>query len=160
MTDMKRAENILKSDSFIEAIRCIEQAEADRIYCRHGLAHLMDVARIGRMIACEKEIDLKIDVIYAAALTHDLGRALEYSEGTHDQGSVIMAQKILPECGYNDAEIAMIVLAVAAHRMESSGMPLAELLYEADKKSRLCFLCDAADTCKWPDEKKNDILVY
>lgn len=176
MIGLVRADNILKNDDFKQAVRLIEQAEADRIYCRHGLAHLLDVARIGALLLHEKAADmpelvkeLDIDMIYAAALVHDLGRAMEYADGTlHDKGSVIYAQKILPECGFDEGEVADIVMAVSHHRNEpaqqagaySRGQLLCEILYVADKKSRPCFACDAADTCKWPDEKKNARLLY
>lgn len=156
MADLARADKIVKHALFNEAIHLISHEEKDRVYCRHGLPHLMDVARIGCLLIVERELGIKADVMYAAALVHDLGRAMEYKDGTpHDQGSVIYAQTILPECGYKDNEVAQIVMAVAAHRIENSGMPLAEVLYEADKKSRLCFACEARDTCKWTEEKMN-----
>lgn len=161
MTDLTRADTIMKNEKFIKAIRLIREYEKDRIYCRHGIEHLLDVARAGFIIAYEKGCDLKADVIYAAALMHDLGRAMEYEDGTpHDQGSVLFASEILPECGYTDKETAQIVMAVAAHRLENSGMPLAEVLHEADKKTRLCFMCDARKTCKWPQDRMNMELRY
>ena len=161
MRDLRRADNIMKNELFISAVRSIKEHEADRIYCCHGVEHLLDVARVGWRIAYERGYDLKEDIIYAAALVHDIGRAMEYEDGTqHDQGSVIYASKILPECGYNEEETAQIVMAVAAHRMENSGMPLSEVLYEADKKTRLCFMCEARKTCKWPQDMKNMELIY
>ena len=156
MADLLRADRIVNHPSFKEAMDTISRMEEDRIYCRHGLEHLMDVARSGCILIEEEGLDIKADIMYGTALVHDLGRAMEYTQGTpHDQGSVIYAQKILPECGYSDNETAQIVMAVAAHRIENSGMPLGDILYEADKKSRLCFACEARDTCKWPEEKMN-----
>ena len=161
MADLTRADRIMKHEKFLRAVRLINESEKDRIYCRHGVEHLLDVARAGAMIADERDYDLETDIIYAAALMHDIGRAKDYEDGTpHDQGSVMLAGEILPECGYNDDEVAQIVMAVAAHRMENIGMPLAEVLYEADKKTRLCFMCDAKKTCKWPRDKMNMELVY
>lgn len=164
MADLQRADNIMKNAEFMKVVRQIEEAETDRVYCRHGLAHLMDVARIGAVIVREKDLDIRMDMIYAAALVHDLGRAAEYADGTpHAQGSVILARRILPECGYSDSEVSEIVRAVSAHSLDGnqrSDLPLADVLFEADKKSRLCFMCDAAGTCKWSDEKKNMELQY
>ena len=176
MTISGRVDNILKNEDFKQAVRLIEQTEADRIYCRHGLAHLLDVARIGALLMYEKAADMPdlrqdvcIDIVYAAALVHDLGRAMEYEDGTpHDRGSVIYARKILPECGFDQDEVSDIVHAVSFHRTEpesnepagSRARILRDILYTADKKSRLCFTCGAAETCKWSDEKKNKGILY
>ena len=37
---------------------------------------------------------------------------------------------------------------------------LSQLLYEADKKSRLCFLCPAEKECYWDLSKKNMTIQY
>ena len=62
--------------------------------------------------------------------------------------------------GYGE-EIEEICLAIAGHRGEAdgAGSKLAQILKKADKLSRPCYACDARDTCKWPDEKKNLSVV-
>lgn len=43
---MKKIELILKNPLFIDAIKKIDNYEKDRKFCKHGLSHLLDVARI------------------------------------------------------------------------------------------------------------------
>ncbi len=156
MPELSKASKIIEHELFIKTLSIIEEQEKDRIYCRHDMAHFLDVARAGMIFILERDYDIPADVMYGAALTHDLGRAREYTDGTpHDQAGVEIAQRILPDCGYKDAEVAEIIMAIAAHRIKDSGMKLAEVLYEADKRTRPCFACPAADTCNWPEEKKN-----
>ena len=162
MEDLLRAGRIVKDPAFKQAVRVIEEAEKERVYCRHGLEHLMDVARIGCIMILENGADIDKDIMYAAALIHDLGRADEYTDGTpHHEAGARYARQILPGCGFSEEETEEIAAAVDSHRGdESSGEisdsgTLAHILYAADKKSRLCFACGARDTCKWPEEKMN-----
>ena len=162
MGSMERAERIRANGLFARELAKIEELEKDRIYCRHGMGHLLDVARIGRIFILEEEADIPCDVMYAAALLHDIGRAEEYESGTpHDEASVRIARKVLEESGYGGEEIEEICLAIAGHRGEAdgAGSKLAQILKKADKLSRPCYACDARDTCKWPDEKKNLSVV-
>ena len=162
MGSMERVERIRANGLFARELAKIEELEKDRIYCRHGMGHLLDVARIGRIFILEEEADIPGDVMYAAALLHDIGRAEEYENGTpHDEASVRIARKVLEESGYGCEEIEEICLAIAGHRGEAdgAGSKLAQILKKADKLSRPCYACDARDTCKWPDEKKNLSVV-
>ena len=89
---------------------------------------------------------------------HDIGRHLQYLEGIpHEQGSASLAQTILMDCGYSPAEREKIVSAILRHRLPETGSQndLAGLLYRADKASRLCMFCGAAEACNWSQEKKN-----
>ncbi len=43
-------------------------------YCRHGLEHLLDVARISYIQVLEDGLDYDENVLYAAALLHDIGK--------------------------------------------------------------------------------------
>ena len=53
--------------------------------------------------------------------------------------------------------IEKIVSAILRHRLPETGSQndLAGLLYRADKASRLCMFCGAAEACNWSQEKKN-----
>ena len=165
---LSRVENIRAHRLFREALADIEVLEKDRIYCRHGLEHLLDVARIGSIFVLEEGLGIPADVIYAAALLHDLGRAEEYRSGEpHDEAGARIAAEILEDTDYTDEEKKMILAAVSEHRnktasggeeggAESEGeLPLADVIRMADRLSRQCWACEAADTCKWPEEKKN-----
>lgn len=138
---------------FTEALAKIRQKEESRIYCRHDLEHLLAVARLGYIINLEENLNIEPTLIYTAALLHDLGKSKD--GGDHAQKSAEIAQFILPQCGFSEAEIRQIIPAIASHRQLTSQCDLAYLLYQADKKSRSCFLCPANDSCNWSDEKKN-----
>ena len=133
--------------------------EENRLFCKHGLTHLMDVARLMYIYNLEDNALIPKDIIYATALLHDLGRVKEYEEGiSHDEGSVMLAKLILPECGYDKEEVDDICEAILHHRSNSWGElrdTLSMYLKAADKKSRPCFTCEAKNECNWPIDKRN-----
>lgn len=147
--------------------------EQDRIYCRHGIDHLLAVARIGYIDILEKHLDIGRDIMYGAALLHDLGRVAQYhGNGGHHIESAKLAGQILADCGYGADEIAIIKGAIINHRQDNADAAgksvekqvtqqelLSQLLYNADKKSRNCFICDAYEECNWDENKKNRGIV-
>ncbi len=140
---------------YIEAIRVLEQ---DRIFCRHDPAHFLDVARLAQLENLEQHRQIEKEWIYAAALLHDIGRHLEYTEGIpHDQASAALAPDILQDCGFSSVESQRIVEAIRLHRTPETAVrsDLAGLIYRADKKSRMCLFCSAEPQCDWSHEKKN-----
>lgn len=158
---LTRAERILHHRLFAQEYDRLRRMEQGRAYCGHDLSHFLDVARVCWIRVLEQGLPLSKDVVYAAGLLHDIGKGLQYEFGTpHHEASADLAAKILPDCGYDAAETALILEAIRAHRQKSTGSsPLVELLYAADKQVRLCFCCDAAEGCNWPDEKKNTAIV-
>ena len=85
---MDRIDKILKHDLFIENLKKNQAAEADRRFCRHDMAHFLDVARIGTIINLEENLGISKEVIYGAALLHDIGKHRQYGEGIpHEQAS-------------------------------------------------------------------------
>lgn len=161
-SDMKRVEAILADEQFQYGLERINILEQDRVFCCHGLEHLLDVARIAWIMVLEQQLPLQKDIVYGAALLHDLGRYRQYEEHIpHHQASVALAQELLPKAGYQDAETALIVDAIGQHGTEpqSQGL-LARILYDADKLSRNCFRCKAQAACKWPLEKRNKTVSY
>lgn len=99
----------------------MDRLEADRRFCRHGMQHLIDTARLAYLFALESSADLPKDVIYAAALLHDIGRAEQYRNGTpHDVAGCAAAEPILAECGFAEEERDMILTAIGSHRKEKS----------------------------------------
>lgn len=153
---MERVNSILRHPVFSEHLARLETLEQARIFCRHGLPHLLDVARMMWIAALERQLPLSREVVYAAALLHDLGRVEQIEAGTpHHQASAQLAARILPDAGFGEEEIALIQAAIASHRSDGGENRLGQLLYWADKKSRACWMCPAKDECNWPDEKKN-----
>ena len=156
---MKRVDAILRHPLFEERLRLLDELEAERVFCRHDLTHLMDGARLMWIDALEQGLGLDRELVYAAALLHDLGRAEQIQRGIpHEQASAALAESILPAAGFTADEIAAVVAAIRSHRGSAPAdarNALGEILYRADKACRLCWRCDARDACNWPEERKN-----
>ncbi len=159
---MNRISEITDNELFRSCLLQIEECEKDRIFCRHGISHLLDVARIAYILKLERGLKIEREMIYAAALLHDIGRHEQYLNGiSHDEAGARIAEKILRQCGFDDHETEMITAAVRYHReKDGSGSGLGSLLKEADRLSRTCFVCQSYDECKWQEEKKNGYPAY
>lgn len=174
---MRYVAALLEDKIFLETIDAIERLEDQRVYCRHGFAHLMDVARLACMSNTENGRALEEEQIYLAALLHDIGRAEEYENGiSHATTGKRLAGEILLRIGYPHKKAQMILDVIEGHRnkpdcliqeeqfeqnlkieqeAQTQQADLQRLIYDADKKSRACFLCKAADSCKWNTDQKN-----
>ena len=150
-------------------LNSIRELEKNRKFCRHTEEHFFDTARIMYIIALEERLNIPKDMIYAAALLHDIGRAQEYQNGiSHEKASADIARRLLPQCGYTAEETETVVSAVLCHRDHTDSAAntnpdnnlLGALLYRADKLSRPCFLCSARDECYWSKQKKNHTITY
>ena len=160
---MEQVNRICRHPLWRESMEQIRELEQDRVFCRHDIAHCLDVARLAYLENLEKHMGLEQGLIYAAALLHDIGRHRQYLEGIpHEQGSAALAQTILQDRGSPPAEQEEIVSAILRHRLPETGSQndLAGLLFRADKASRLCMFCGAAEACNWSREKKNMSLKY
>lgn len=160
---MDRIDKILNHHLFIENLEKNMTAEADRRFCRHDMAHFLDVARIARIISLEEGIRIPEDLIYGAALLHDIGKHRQYEEGIpHEQASALAAPEILRDCGFDKKETDVIADAILQHR-NSEVIPersLRGVLYRADKASRPCFACQAEGDCSWKEGRKNKRIAY
>ena len=156
---MKRVDTILRHPLFEEKLRLLDELEAERAFCHHDLTHLLDVARLMWIDVLERRLAIDRDVVYAAALLHDLGRAEQMQHGIpHEQASAALAESILPDAGFTAEETAAVVAAIRCHRGSAPADAremLGEILYRADKVCRLCWRCDARAACNWPEERKN-----
>ncbi|MGX6978371.1 HD domain-containing protein [Vagococcus elongatus] len=165
---MKRINQLIRHRDFQFYLKEIERFEAERIFCKHDIAHFFDVARIAYILKLENHLKVDREIIYAAALLHDIGRYLEYKKDIpHDQASVQLAEPLLIETKFNQAEREIILSAISSHRrvpVEISKMnesqELAYLLFHADKSSRLCLFCPARDACYWEETRKNRDINY
>ena len=161
MQTVDKVNDILRHPYFISELGRLAKIEENRAFCGHGIDHLLDVARIAYILNLESGGEYNKELIYAAALLHDTGRARQYEDGTpHERESAAIAAEILPQCGFSDSETAQILEAVLAHRTQSvsGGQGLNALLYSADKLSRRCFECLAIEGCDW--SMKNRGLRY
>jgi HD superfamily phosphodiesterase len=165
---MDRINAIIHNHKYNALLKKIQDKEKNRIYCLHGLNHCLDVARIAYILSLEEATGISRDIIYAAALLHDTGRAggellyvPEEKELSHQELSCMYAEEILPEAGFNKTEIEEIIRSIRAHgKADSSLKGLPIILFRADKLSRRCFDCKAKDTCYWDEDKKNKGVVY
>lgn len=158
-----RIDKILKHDLFNKYLGRNRAAEAERCFCRHDMAHFLDVARIGLILNLKEQQGIEEEIIYAAGLLHDIGKHLQYSQGIpHEQASAELAPAILRDCGFDEKETDVIIKAILAHRDSASASVkgLTGILYRADKASRACFACEAERECNWKGDKKNFTIKY
>lgn len=71
---MPRIDYICANGLFRRHLGNIAQLESGRIFCRHGIDHLLDVARIMWIKNLEEDLEFDREVIYATALLHDIGK--------------------------------------------------------------------------------------
>ena len=157
--DVVRTNRILNHVDYRNYLMRLRELEKDRKFCCHNLTHFLDVARIAHIINLEMKLNINVELIYAAALLHDIGKAIEDPENIgHSKLSANLAEPILYNCGFLDREVECILDAIVNHNNETikdSGDNLARLLYRADKLSRPCYMCDASDLCYWSLDDKN-----
>ncbi|MDD4801777.1 MAG: HD domain-containing protein [Syntrophomonas sp.] len=172
---MKRIDLILKDDIYSEYIRRNTDEEMGLKYCRHGLPHHIDVARIVYILVLEhndlsyfvKEYGLTgrlaaKEVIYAAGLLHDIGKWKEIQEGVdHAAYGARLARDLLPRAFFNDNEIDIITKAIYDHRNISEQMSfLGERLHRADNLSRVCSQCEQRLECPKREIKEMGVTTF
>lgn len=159
---MERIQAIIKHPLYKEHTGKIKEWEKDRPFCRHDSAHFLNVARLAMIIKLKEQLDISEELIYAAALLHDIGRHIQYETGEdHAAASGRLAYPILKAAGYSDRETDMVVEAIISHRNEKvkEEKNLKGLLYRADKLSRECYFCEVSQMCRWKEGKKNKELI-
>jgi len=161
---MEKVNQLLDDKEYREQLQKLEELEKQRHYCKHGIEHLLAVARIAQLRNQQEEWRLDKESIYLAALLHDLGRIEEYEEGIpHHLAGTRKAERFLKKLNVPKEQRLQILKAVSIHRKEQEGFQenrLGRLLAEADKASRNCRFCQAYQTCKWDEEKKNRKLLH
>lgn len=160
---MDRINRILNHPLFQNCTEQIAGLEESRIFCGHDMSHLLDVARLAYIFTLEEGLGMDRERIYAAALLHDIGRHIQYLEGTpHQEAGLPLAKEILADCGFSAEESREISEAIGRHRDKTAAAEknLSGVLYRADKMSRSCFSCAAEKECDWSREKKNLALKY
>ena len=162
---MERVNAILAHPLYQKYYRRLEKLEQGRIFCRHQMPHLLDVARIAYITSLEHNMGLEKELVYAAAILHDIGKCAQYEEGIpHEQAGEQFAAEILaalPEDhAFSGEEKKRILTAIRGHRkLRENPEPLEWLLYTGHKASRMCFTCPAEGECDWSTEKKNMEII-
>lgn len=186
---MKYTEKILEHPGFQCIQKEITEWERERIYCHHEMSHALDVCRMAWILYLElcaehqwEEIrteEIK-DRIYVTGLLHDIGRAAQYETGEHHSSAgEKIAEQILTEIDFPREWKNDVLDTITAHHGRNNrgsqkggvgflaeqvtGLETAELItyciQRADHLSRNCFCCEAAETCKWKEEERNQTVV-
>ncbi len=157
---MKRVNQLITHQVYRQYLASNDAAEETREFCHHDFNHGLTVARISYILWLEaEECPAEKEMVYAAALLHDIGRFRQYQDSALDHAFIgaELALPLLQACGFDKEECTMITEAIAGHR-EPNGSILAGILKQADQLSRPCMDCPAAEACYW--KKKNKEILY
>lgn len=184
---MKYTDKILKHPIYQKFQEDIKALETGRIYCHHEMEHAIDVARLAWIYYLEDhlsedmqnmvgisvkkrihgewtaELEETKDLFYMAALLHDIGRAAQYETGIHHSvAGLAPAREILRDIEVPEDWIAQIMDVIAEHGDGVADRREKRLEYyiaRADHDCRLCFACEAKDSCKWTQDERNHSIV-
>jgi len=169
---LKRVETLVEDKYYQEYFRRNSEAEIEPKFCQHDFRHHLAVARITYILILEHNdlnyfikdsgISGKLaakEIIYAAALTHDIGKWKEYKCGIdHASYGARLAREILPRALFNHTEVDIICRAIYEHRNISRDMSfLGERLHRADNLSRICTRCEYRSQC--PKLRNKEISI-
>ncbi len=147
---MDAVDKILKDPRYVRYIGSNAEAEKDRIFCRHDLQHAFDVARVAYIMDLERDLRIKKEKIYIAAILHDIAKWKQYGDGTdHALEGSVLAADILKDAGVGREDAEEIMDAIRTHRKKDlKRSSLGAILYESDKSCRLCCSCRSIDGCR------------
>ncbi len=174
---MNRVAQVFQDALFQECMTRNQAKEVNRKYCKHTIQHVVDVARVAYIMMLESGDFKKFieehrlgsreaakEIIYAAALLHDIARWREYETGEdHAALGAEMAEEVLVRSGFSPAETKIITIAIREHRnMGENVSILGERLCRADNLSRACSQCAASYECYKFDrmETGTKVLIY
>lgn len=162
MVSVPRVNRIIKHPLFKEYALKNAQAEEKRAYCNHGFDHGLAVARIAYIYLQEEEDkSLSKEVVYAAAVLHDLGRWREYETGeNHALVGAELVKPILKESGFGPKEEEVIVQGIREHRLdpERELSLLGRALAYADDWARDCRSCTSQEACYKYSQSMDEIV--
>ncbi|MHB1652452.1 MAG: HD domain-containing protein [Desulfitobacteriaceae bacterium] len=148
---MERINQVIQGKDFQQYLQKTAELEQQRLYCKHGFDHLLAVARIACVYLLEHgENNFEKEIVYSAAILHDLGRWVEYQTGEdHAVVSARLAGPLLEENGFAPEEVRLILQAILEHRKHRDEClsPLGKALALADDWARDCWNCAGQDTC-------------
>lgn len=155
---MEYVNRLMENSRYKELLEQIEQYEKQRIYCKHGISHLLDVARIAYLLNLEYQLGLDKEVIYVTALLHDTGRLSQYQGGVnHEFAGASIGKELLEDIQYPTKQRGWIVDHILDHRQiveQKDDATEENIIALADKLSRNCYSCKANDTCYWKEDKR------
>ena len=158
-------DRLLQHPMYRARLELLQELERKRDFCGHNLEHFMKVGRIAEYVVAKNELLFAEEVVWGAALLHDMGRVEQYRQGiSHEKASVAFAREILFSLDWNVSDIDMVCEAIGSHSHRQCAadrwrkMPelvsLTEVISFANQFSRTCYKCHMADACKWTEEEK------
>ncbi|MGB9728706.1 MAG: HD domain-containing protein [Thermoprotei archaeon] len=130
----------MSNDELFEKIK--RKSEEFYKYSHHDKFHVERVYNLALRIAKEEDSNVDLEVIKAAALLHDIARAME-DEGKIDDHAIEsakIAKKILQEVGFPETKIEKVVYCIMMHRFRNDLKPEsleAQILQDADRLDML-----------------------
>lgn len=127
-------------EEFFEALR--REAEAYYRHSHHDRFHVERVYKLALRIAREVGQPVDLDVLRAAAILHDVARAME-DEGLvedHAREGARIARELLRRLGFPEEKIERVAYCIEAHRFRSGVKPEtieAQILQDADRLDML-----------------------
>ena len=111
---MKNIDRIINHPLFIMSMKKIHDYEIDRVFCCHGIEHSLDVARVAYIT--NQNLGFQKEMIYAAALLHDIGRWRQYEKNIpHEEAGAALAADILEDTAFSKEAIGQILAAIGSH---------------------------------------------
>lgn len=151
LQSMSRINQILDNEDYISYMDKIEELERERLFCKHGFEHGLNVARIAYAYLLEKgKLHFSKECVYAAAFLHDIGRWIEYETGEdHAEASARLALPLLEASNFCPKDIQLILQGIREHRRhpEDNLTLLGAALALADDWARDCRRCSVQALC-------------
>ena len=114
-------------------------------------------------VVWQKKCEMLKDLFYTCALLHDIGRAVQYETGVHHSiAGQELARQVLEDVQAPASWLGLILDVVAEHshgEFSEGDRSLEYYIMKADHDCRLCFGCQASDSCKWSDEEMNHSII-
>ncbi|MEJ5303948.1 MAG: HD domain-containing protein [Bacteroidales bacterium] len=98
----------------------------------HSIDHTLDVYDAVMRLAKLENLDAyETEILKTAALLHDAGMLITYAG--HEEASAEMARSFLPQYGYDETDITLVVNLILDTRMpQQAGGKLGQILCDAD----------------------------
>lgn len=152
MEELKKI--ICSHPKYVRAIKEIQKAERNRLFCLHNKEHFLEVYRIMKILNKEMCFSFSKEELYITSMLHDLGRCKK-NQKNHAKNGAVIAKKILTDIGFDRFKVRKITDAIKSHSKSIVNEKLAFLLQKADIYSRSCSQCNMREECYWSDELKN-----
>ena len=112
----------------------MERLEAERIFCRHGLDHLLTVARLMRIYSLEEHKTCPGAAVCHRTAIISVGGPIQF-RGPHEEAG--WRGPILADCGFSPGA-GGILMAIGGHRNSATAQPEWGLLGGQTEQALFC----------------------